>query len=993
MKKIQPLRDDVRLIEIESLEEGEPRSLSLVVPPEEITPLPTEDLRFDLRGLSPYAPWAQAHRLMATTMIKETGLLSAARFGRINLEAYQIAPTLRLLAKPHMSLLIADDVGLGKTIEAGLAMLELIARGRTKRILIVTPPGLLDQWNDELYEKFGLDFTVIENQAGLLRVQTGLPSGVSPWDVLPRILTSMDYIKKETIRNRALRKRWDLIIVDEAHALAESGTPMNPYQTQRTRLGMALREASRSLLLLTATPHNGYIHSFRSLIELVEPTAATFHGSKESIHRRIEKSMIRRMKAQIKRRLQDGSEEDVFPARFVKGIPVPSDEKTMQLLHKVASYCSKTTRASREEEDADLVAFAMQIVKKRALSSRFALEKTIEHRLEALKKEEARQERPSPSEIRDLQAGLPLGDAAAERTAQRILRSAIPRDERRRRNEIRALNSIRKLLRSLTQTDQKIQTLVKELEKLFAANPSEKVIVFTEYLDTLHSIRDIFNTITSLNERFCILRGGLSRRQRIRIQEIFEQPDTRVLLATDAASEGLNLQRSCHRVIHFELPWNPNRLEQRNGRVDRYGQTHSPEIRYLYYPGSAEEDVLHRLIEKIEQIRMDRVSTPDILGVLIGAGELESGLVDLDPESAELEEAKRSLVQHFEDRTAEFVHNVQPLLSTGDSQKKEIEELLDLLDTATPLMPNDLELEILVRDILGSESMAPTKDTGIFQIQVPLAYRGPEVKAFYPSATFRRQVASHHRADEVEFITPLHPLIQAMSEEVRRRFLYVYPEERGLPVRRLAALQIEETEPVSILFTFYGRVQGGGGLLEECLIPIRIGRDGKILGKPEQNICFLFYRKRMGDTSTEAIEKLFGSIFDHLSSLALESATHYLNERAEALSHERKTQAEILRAELNKDLEDRLQEIDEEEKRSRGLVEKETGQRLLSFFEKAPSRGFQTRRAVVLNQIEERKKEIELFEKIEAPLPPKPLGALFLIPESESENTSYLEKD
>ena len=172
-------------------------------------------------------------------------MLSGARFGRVALETYQLAPALRLISKPRPTLLIADDVGLGKTIEAGLAMLERLARKRASRILIVTPPGLLLQWQDELREKFGLEFTLIEDAAGLSRVQSQLPAGTSPWDALPRVLTSLDFLKKETVCNRALRKRWHPVIVDEAHALAESGTPEKPYRTQPTRLGAAIQKNAR----------------------------------------------------------------------------------------------------------------------------------------------------------------------------------------------------------------------------------------------------------------------------------------------------------------------------------------------------------------------------------------------------------------------------------------------------------------------------------------------------------------------------------------------------------------------------------------------------------------------------------------------------------------------------------------------------------------------------------------------------------------------------
>jgi hypothetical protein len=276
--KVMPAGDDRHILECEALDGDSPKGLSAVIPPEEAVPLPNEEVQFDLRGIDSFAAWSKAHLMLGATMVHEIGLLSGARFGRVALEAYQLAPALRILAKPRPSLLIADDVGLGKTIEAGLVMLELMARGRASRILIVTPPGLMDQWQDELRQKFGLDFTIIDNASGLSTVQTGLPAGINPWDAIPRIITSIDFLKKETVRNRALRKRWDLVIVDEAHALAESGTSDNPYRTQRTRLGLALREAGRGLLLLTATPHNGYSHSFRSLLELVEPTIATFRG-------------------------------------------------------------------------------------------------------------------------------------------------------------------------------------------------------------------------------------------------------------------------------------------------------------------------------------------------------------------------------------------------------------------------------------------------------------------------------------------------------------------------------------------------------------------------------------------------------------------------------------------------------------------------------------------------------------------------------------------
>lgn len=268
VRQVTAVADDRRLVKLDALDGDEPASLEVAVPPEEPQLLPAEAPVFDRAQLDSLAAWANAHRILAATLVHHTGLISGAQFGRVKLEAYQLAPALRLLSKPRASLLIADDVGLGKTIEAGLAMLELTARGRVRRVLVVVPPGLMEQWRQELLDKFGLEFRIVGNASDLAAAQESLPVGVSPWDALPRVITSIDYLKKETVRGRALRKRWDLVIVDEAHALAESGTPQNPYRTQRTRLGLALREAARSLLLLTATPHNGYAHAFRSLKEV-----------------------------------------------------------------------------------------------------------------------------------------------------------------------------------------------------------------------------------------------------------------------------------------------------------------------------------------------------------------------------------------------------------------------------------------------------------------------------------------------------------------------------------------------------------------------------------------------------------------------------------------------------------------------------------------------------------------------------------------------------
>jgi len=979
VRTVQAVAGGLSVVELDGLDRAQPARATLVVPPDVLTPLPPEAPRFDLASLTPWHAWAVGHRIIEATLLRDSSALSGALYGRVALEAYQLAPALRLLSQPKPSLLIADDVGLGKTIEAGLAVLELAARGRADRVLVITPPGLLEQWQQELKERLGLEFVIVGNATDLASVMSDLPAGISPWDALPCVLTSVDYIKRDTVHKRALHKRWDLIIVDEAHALALAGNPRNPYTTQRTRLGAALREQSRGLLLLTATPHNGYSHSFRSLLELVEPTGAALAGDRETLQRRVGRSMVRRMKAQITRQRPDGQLEPVFPQRHVEPIAITETHGYDAVLAKVTSYCARTAKDARGSDDEDLVTFAMQIIKKRALSSMKALGETLEHRLKALRNEEERESRPAPAEIRELQADLPMGDAQADRLARRILRAAIPVEERRRKAEQSALTAIRTMLRKLPGADPKIEALAAELQRV-CTEIGEKVIVFTEYLDTLKAIEERLGR-SPLAGRSVVMPGGLTRKQRLKVQAGFEKRDVSVLLATDAASEGLNLQRSCRRVVHVELPWNPNRLEQRNGRVDRYGQTREPIIRYLYYPDSPEDDVLHQLAAKIETMRSDRVSTPDVLGVISGAEDIGRGLVELDPSSPTAAASARSLVTLFEDRTAEFLRNVQPLLAVGDSQSREIADIGRWLATATPLAADDEGFERLAHAVLGARMQPLDGARGLWRIEVPLDLRGPGVEASYPAATFRRSVAVSTRSDEVEYVTPGHPLARAMADQARRRLLQVYPDERGLPPQRLAARRTPRGTPPAAVFTFLGAVGGGDGASEERLLAVRVCLDGtSSIGAAEAAVV-LSDEDPAGEVPSAVVERLFAPAFDGLADQARAAAEGELRRAAHALRERRAEQVALLRRELDTDIADRLRELDAEEKRATGRIDDSGQQRL---FAEDPRAGaaYRAQRAMIDTHRQQRLAELARFEQVDDPIPPRPMGVAFLVPEA-----------
>lgn len=475
------LTGDRILYHLRSSESG--RLLTALCPPDIAEPISGPPPALDRRSLSPFGLWHLRHHLIRLTMSWVE--LAAVHAGRVQLEPYQLVPVSRLLSDPRRSILIADDVGLGKTVEAGLCLIELIARGIGGRILLVVPPGLIDQWVEEMHRKFGLRFRSIEDSAALDQAQTELAEGVSPWLFHDHVITSTEYLKRPDVYGAALRRPWDVIVVDEAHYLAESGTPANRYSTRRSLLGPQLRKASRSLILLTATPHNGYRHSFRSLLELVEPTHATLAGSDAHVRQRVGRSMVRRLKQQITRAGADGRLPAFVPREPVARLDVhcPSDDER-RVFELVTQYCARTTEAATNAEERDLVSFAMQIVKKRMLSSRLALSRTVENRLEAIKAA-ADEDGPSRAEMRELQGDLPLPEVLADRIAARVLRSSVSRDARRRGAEKKRLLEISRVLRRLVDVpDPKIERLIRHLRDSLLHGPNDKAIVFTEYRDT-----------------------------------------------------------------------------------------------------------------------------------------------------------------------------------------------------------------------------------------------------------------------------------------------------------------------------------------------------------------------------------------------------------------------------------------------------------------------------------------------------------------------------
>lgn len=568
----------------------------------------------------------------------------------ITIEDYQLDPVVRALSMPRANLLIADDVGLGKTIEAGLVVQELLLRHRARTVVIVCPAGLCVKWQEEMRDRFGLEFRIVNTDAvRQLRRDRGV--GANVFSSFPRLIVSIDWLKDRRaqslldevlagVDHRRAPRRFDLLIVDEVHSAAPSGRGKYAIDSLRTKAIQRLAPHCEHRLFLSATPHNGYRESFTALLELLDPQR--FARGVDPSPEQLARVLVRRLKRELRQELPpnpDGSPR--FAERRVQAMPVdyPDDEREAHdLLERYAeSRRGHHTKGSKRSA-ADFVTL---LLKKRLLSSPAAFASTLtQHRVTLDKREQA----STPATDAQMQAAWDRsddeagddesGEAAAEAltTAARgqAPLTAEERDllnrlggwveERRHRPDARAGAMLDWLNETCRTPD--------------GGWTDERVIIFTEYRDTQKWLVDLLLTSGfggDNGDRIANLYGGMDTDDRERTKAEFQahpsRSPVRILVATDAASEGIDLQRHCWRMLHWEIPWNPSRLEQRNGRVDRHGQPHPyVEIRH-FVPEGWEDDqsgfatelgFLSKVAHKVEQIRDDLGSVGSVLADQVG---------------------------------------------------------------------------------------------------------------------------------------------------------------------------------------------------------------------------------------------------------------------------------------------------------------------------------------------------------------------------------------
>ncbi len=773
------------------------RTLEIIAEVESIELLPQARLG---STIADYNRWRDFHAALLCTMKPPPGMLGGFDQARLASEDYQIVPVIRAFERPLQRILIADDVGLGKTVEAILVLLELHARARADRVLVVCPAGLQDQWADELREKAGLDFDIYDS-ARVLEIRQQSHVGQNPWTARRRIIASIDYLKRYEVKRMLRDVPWDLVIADEAHYLAESAANGRAYRTERSRFAQFISKQTDSLLLLTATPHSGDPQSLYSLIDLIDP--ALVAAPEQMTRERIAPVLVRRYKSDI----LDASGAPRFKQIDVQSIPVPfADERERKLYDAVVKYCQR--RWKRERDTA--VGFAMTVIKKRLISSRYALVRTLEARLETLADEPLDLD-TKRGLLGDYRAGAPLTEAQQDEAERQVI-AAPPTDVDDRAKERREIGRLLAQAREIPENvDSKFSSLLDALRALndgSATGRPEKAIVFTEFRDTHAYLLEALAR-TGYSHGIATLTGTLSREERSRQIERFAEPGTMLLLATDAASEGLNLQEHCRVVLHYELPWNPNRLEQRNGRVYRWGQRHDVLARNLTYSETYDAHILDILIAKTERIRKDLGAASDVIGVMSALPWetlLMSGggvLAEDAPEIARIEETVERDVRAQTERVRRWrdaeLGPTKPFDGAAaervDSYRRRGEERR--LDPA--------RRQRIVEWVLPAFGGRIEKTDGVVGVEIPQALRR-DLPPRIDAAAFSYDAIPEGRKD-VAVLGMFHPLLVACGTMARTA---LYDGRSMLASARVSA-KIVDTTSAGTLYTFAVRYGLGDG--------------------------------------------------------------------------------------------------------------------------------------------------------------------------------------
>ena len=709
-----------------------------------------------------------------------------------------------LLERTPLRFLLADDPGAGKTIMAGLYAKELILRGDLERCLIVAPASLVDQWQEELADKFGLRFEILTRQLADSTIDGNV------FTRFPLLIARMDQLSRsDDLKAQLDRSDWDLVVVDEAHRMSAHYFGPELHTTKRYQLGQLLGRHTRHLLLMTATPHSGKEEDFQLFMALLD--SDRFEGRyRDAVHTVDTDGMMRRM---VKEELLTFDGRPLFPERRAYTVPYPLSQAEQELYEAVTQYVrEEMNRADRLRQEGDrrglTVGFALTVLQRRLASSPEAIFKSLERRrgrLERRRREMATavgaesvleqtlrqrlsellgRELPddldeiddlASGEVEELESEVADAATAAQTTAELD-------------HEITLLGGLEELARRVRNsgTDRKWT----ELRDLLSENALirdqagnlRKIIIFTEHRDTLEYLTERIRSHLGQPEAVVVIHGGVRREERRKVMELFAQdPEVRVLVATDAAGEGLNLQRA-HLMVNYDLPWNPNRIEQRFGRIHRIGQTEVCHLWNLVAEGTREGMVFQRLLEKLEQQRLTyQGKVFDVLGEAFEGRPLRELLLEAI-RYGERSDVRAKLDQIIDATVGEGLDKLiaERAADRDVLARADLEHWRAAMDEARArrLQPHYVRAFFLASFKLLGGSIAE-REAGRHEIRhVPADVRdrdrqigiGAPVLRRYERVTFDRELTGPPGRPHAELLAPGHPLMDAITDLVIERY-------------------------------------------------------------------------------------------------------------------------------------------------------------------------------------------------------------------------------
>lgn len=703
-----------------------------------------------------------------------------------------------MLSRQPLRFLLADDPGSGKTIMAGLLIKELLIRGDLRRCLIVCPGSLVEQWQDELFRKFQLPFEILTND-NLAAARTG-----NWFAEHPLAICRLDKLSRDLdVQAKLAQIDYDLIICDEAHKMSAANFGGEVKKTKRYQLGEHLSKLTRHFLLMTATPHNGKEADFQLFLALLD--GDRFEGKyRDGVHVTDASDMMRRL---VKEQLLKFDGTPLFPERIAYTSNYTLSAQEAQLYKQVTDYVREEfNRADNLSEGRrGTIGFALTSLQRRLASSPESIYQSLRRRRERLDKrmrEEQLLKRGSSTTL-DMLVGLPTlsdeelddleefpGDEQEDTENQIVDQATAARTIAELQVEIGILGGLEALADKVRHSGsdskwQEVSRLLQDNPEMFDAQKNRrKLLIFTEYRDTLNYLTSKIRNLLGRNEAVVTIHGGMGREDRRKAQEAFTQDkDVVALIATDAAGEGINLQRA-HLMINFDLPWNPNRLEQRFGRIHRIGQTEVCHCWNIVAKETREGEVYNLLLRKLDEERQALGGQVfDVLGkVTFDNRSLRELLMDAvrygdqqevrDRLTKVVDEAldRNHLLELLEERA--LAHN-----SLSGSHLQSVREEMERAE-ARKLQPHFIASFFLeaFRVLTGS---LYEREPGRYEIRrVPAAIRnrdraigiGDPIRSTYERITFEKGRISLPGKPLAAFVCPGHPLLDATIDLILERY-------------------------------------------------------------------------------------------------------------------------------------------------------------------------------------------------------------------------------